>query len=205
MLVRLHQAQMALRQREVLVPGNRAQHRQADTTHGFTDARPVPLAGHAVQQHARDLHPRRVADEAAGDGGGGLGLARNIQGQQHRQAEAGGQVRAGAAAARFGGDAVEQAHGRFHDQEFGLSSGLAGEGGELRCVHGPAVEIETRRAGGGRVKGRVDIVGPGLGGAHHNAAAPKGRQHSQGQGGLARARPGRADDEPAGAHWRRPS
>ena len=51
--------------------------------------------------------------EAVSDGGGGLRLARDVQHEEHGQAEAGGEVCGAAAAAWGAGYAVEQAHGAF--------------------------------------------------------------------------------------------
>ena len=102
MLAGLHQAEVALRQRQRRVALDRADHRQADRLDGVAGQFSVPFAAQPVQHHAGDFHGRIVGGKAFGDGGGGLRLAGNVEHQQHREAvepcEVGG--RAGTAGRR---------------------------------------------------------------------------------------------------------
>ncbi len=133
-----------------------------------------------------------------------LRLAGHIEHEQHRQAEPRGEVGGRAAAARRAGDAVEQAHDAFDDENLGALRGLANERVEQRRRHRPAVEIDARRAGRRRVEGGIDIVRPRLCRAHGDAAPPQRGEQAERHRGLARARARRRDDEAARGHRERP-
>jgi hypothetical protein len=71
---------------------------------------------------------------------------------------------------------------------------------EKRRRHRPSIEIETLCSGGGGVKRRVDIIGPGFRRLDGNALALERRKQAQRDGRLARAGIRRCDDEPARRH-----
>ena len=69
--------------------------------------------------------------------------------------------------------AVEQAHDAFDDENVRAGCGLRGQRVEQRARHRPAVEIDARRAGRRGMERRIDIVRPGLGGAHARCRAAR--------------------------------
>jgi len=196
-LARLHQAQMAFRHRDRRVAHDAAEHGDPSRAHGAGHAVAVALAGCLVNDHAGDLDRRVVGGEAARGGGGGLGLAGDVEHEDHGQAEPGGEVGGGAAPAGLGCDAVEQAHGGFDDEQLGVPGRVGGDVAEERRRHGPAIEVDAGMAGGGGVERGVDVVRPGFPRAHPHAAPPQRGQQRQRDGGLTRAGAGGGDDEPA--------
>jgi hypothetical protein len=194
----LNQAEMAFGQSDGGVPGDTAEDGHAELGHGGLDAVGVAGAAEAVEDHAGDAHGGIVGGEAAGDGGGGLGLAGDVQHQDDGQVIASGEVGGATAAAGGAGHAVEQAHGGFDDEDVRRGTGVPEYAVQQGGRHGPAVEIDAGGGGGGGVEGGVDIVRAALAGAHRKAAAAQGGEHGEGDGGFAAAGAGRADDQAAG-------
>src|SRR5262249_24444806 len=100
----------------------------------------------------------------------------------------------GAIADRAASSAVEQAHGGFDDQEIGVFGGFMSDGVEERRTHCPAVEIETRRLGGGGMERRIDIIRAAFGSAHAQSTPPEGRKQRERHRGFAGTRARRGDD-----------
>ncbi len=72
--------------------------------------------------------------------------------------------------------AVEQAHHAFDDENLGAVRGLRRQGIEQRARHRPAIEIDARRAGGGGMKRRVDVIRSGFRRAHLRCRAGSARR-----------------------------
>lgn len=197
----LDQAEVAFGQAQRGVSRQAAEDGEAEGAHGLFDAFAVAGAGGLVEDDAGDFHRGVVGGEAASGGGGGLGLAGDVQHQDYGKVEAGGEVGGGAAAAGRGLDAVEQAHGGFDDEEGAVGGGLGCDAFEEDGGHGPAVEVDACSTGGCGVEGGVDVVGAGFAGADGDAAAAEGCEQGQGDGGFAAAGAGGADDEALGHGW----
>jgi len=86
-LARLHQAQMALRQRDALVARQRAHDGHAHRLDRFDDQPAMARAADAIDDHARDFEPFVIGRAALDDRGRRLGLARHVDDQQDRHAE----------------------------------------------------------------------------------------------------------------------
>ncbi len=160
----------------------------------------VPLAAQPVQHHAGDPYGRIVGRKPLGHRRRRLRLAGHVEHQQHRQAveprEIGG--RAGAPGLRR--DAVEQAHGAFDHDDFGVRCRFRGQRAEQSRRHRPAVEVDAGQAGCGGVKAGIDIVRSGFRAAHANSAPGQCAQDADGDRGLAGAGARRADDDRARRH-----
>ena len=74
-----------------------------------------------------------------------LRLAGDVEDEQDRQAERGGDVGRGAAAAARRRDAVEQAHRGFAERKRAVRRRLRGERGEKLGRHRPGIEIDASR------------------------------------------------------------
>ena len=94
---------MALGQGEVGIAHERAEHRQPDAGHAVLDQPAMALARDLVEHHAGDRDARVVAGAAERDGGGRLRMAGDVEHENHRPAEQGGDVGAGARAAGLAG------------------------------------------------------------------------------------------------------
>ena len=138
-LARLDQAEVPLGQRHLGVAVHGADDRQAERARSAsrTSASCRALATW-FRIDAGDAHLRVVGGEAAGDGGGGLRLAGDVEHQQHRQAVAAREVGGGAAAARRGRDAVEEAHGALDHQHVGARRLAARRGGRAAPAASPS-------------------------------------------------------------------
>ncbi len=78
-LLGLHEAEMALGQRNVRLAGQGAEHGQAESFDRLGRETPVPFAADLVDDDAGDADARIVGRAALGDGGGGLRLVRTRQ------------------------------------------------------------------------------------------------------------------------------
>ena len=194
-LERLHQAEVALGEMDCLVARDGADHRNVERADGALDRGAVAVAADTIQNDAGDADARIEAGKAEHRCGGGLGLAGDVEHEKDRQAKVDGKLRGCALADRAGAGAVEQAHRRLDDQEIGSVRCLIGDAVEQRRAHGPAVEIEARRARGGFVEGRVDIVGAAFGGADAQSAAAERGKQSERDRGLAGTRARGGDEE----------
>ena len=200
MLARLHQAEMALGQRQRRVAQDRADHRQAERLDRVARQPPVPLAAQPVEHDAGDPHRRIVARKTLGDRRRRLRLARHVEHQQHRQAVEPREIGGRAGAPRLGRDAVEQAHRAFDHHHVGVAGGLRRQRGEQRRRHRPAVEIDAARPVAASWKPGIDVVRPGF-----RACARRPRRASARSSPMVTEvlpEPGarRADDDRAGAH-----
>ena len=183
---------MARWQRHVRLAHDLAHHGQARVLFDGGGEHPaMTLRGDVVQDDAGHMHILAEIPEAFCDGGHGLALTGAIKHQHHGQAEHGRQIGGGARAL---GRAVEKAHDAFDDEQLGVPRGGAQMAGQAGAAHGPGIEIEAGAARGGGVKGRVDVIGPHLGGGDHDAALTHQRQQREGDQRLA-AVGGRSGDE----------
>ena len=90
-LARLHQSEMPRRQRQIVAPGQRAQHRQ----HGLDSAaydRLVPGAAEPVQDHPGDMDVRAEPGDPGRHRRRPLAHPRHIHDQHHRQAQRRGDI-----------------------------------------------------------------------------------------------------------------
>ena len=198
MLAGLDQSEMALRQRDRGIAHDAAEHGQSGGNDRLARAIAVARAGDAVQHDAADPHLFVVQGKATGNGRGRLGLAGDVQDQEHRQGETRSQVGRRAVPSRLAPDAIEQAHRRLDQEDIGPHGGIGGDRREQVRRHGPAVQIDAGRPRGGRMKRRIYIVGSGLAGPHNHAAtAQRGNQRER-HGGFAAAGAGGGDDQAVG-------
>ena len=194
-LERLHQAEVTLGEMDRLVARDGADHRNVERADGAFDRGAMAVAADTIQNDAGDANAGIEAGKAEHRCGGGLRLAGDIEHEQDRETEVDGKLGGGALADRAGASAVEQPHGGFDDQEIGAGRRLIGDAVEERRPHGPAIEIETGRAGSLGMEGRVDIVGAAFRRADRQAAAAKGGDERKRDGGLARAGARGGDEE----------
>ncbi len=200
MFAGLNETEMTLRQRQRRLARHGAKHRDADRGDSVGDQRPVAFAGDPIEDDAGDAHGRIVDGETAHHGRRRLRLSRHIEHQHHRQAEMRCEIGGRAAPPGAGGGSVEQAHDAFDDQQVCAVDRLGGHGVEQCRRHGPGIQIDARSARGGGMKRRIDVIGPGLGGADHDAAPDERCQYGKRHGGLAGTRTRRRDDQPARGH-----
>ena len=168
---RLHEAEMALRQRDFVVTGENAHDRDPQRLNRIDDKPAMALAADAIDDHAGDAEARVVHGAALDNGRRRLRLPRDIEDEQHRHAQRGGDVGRGAAAAGLRRNAVEEAHRGFAQRELACSRRLGGEGGQKLGLHGPGIEVDALAPGRRGMKGRIDVVGAGLESDHIDAAA----------------------------------
>src|SRR6185437_14731889 len=188
------EAEMALAQDEPGIARYRAEAcylGQMPGERGFED-RAVTRPGYAVEDRPGDGGFRIVAGKAGDQRRGRGALAFCVDDQHDRPP--------GQAGERGGRGlvAVEQPHDALADGEIGVEPG--DQPGDGRRPHRPGVEVDAGRAAGQRVKARVDIVGPGLGGGDTPAPPAEFVQDCQGHQGLAAARGGCGDDQPPRGH-----
>ncbi len=195
----LHQAEVALGQGQRLAARQRAEHGEAGGFNGIGGETAVAFAGDAVQHDAADAHARVQRGATGGHGRGGLRLPRDVEHQQHRQAEPGGEVGGGAGLARGSGHAVEEAHRALADQQVGAGRRAPRQRADECRRHRPGVEVEAVATGRGGVEGGIDVVRPVLAGRHRDPGAGEGAQQAQRHHRLAAARARRRDDQPGRA------
>src|SRR5436190_12869567 len=160
---------------------------------------PVPRSGDPVEDHPGERQLRIMAREAANQRGGRGALPARIDDQHHRPAGQPGQSR-GRAGLAIGPGAVEQAHDPFAQHETGTNLEFRDEPGQCGGLHRPQIQVHARPTARGRVKGRVDIIGPRFGGSDARSAARQMPQKSGGDQGLAAAGCRRGEDQPAPGH-----
>ena len=189
-----HQAEVALRHREVHIVLQGPQHRHVGVVldHG-AQLGFVARAAELVQDHAGDAHvalERLVAQDQRRDA---ARHAARIDHQQHRQTQLAGKRRIAVAAVER--QAVVQALVALDQAHIGGVRLARERGDDLGVVHQVRVEVETRPAAGAREPHRVDVVGAFLEGLH--AAAARGERFRQAdrQRGLARRLVGRGDEQ----------
>ena len=159
-LGRLHEAQMPAGQGQRRVARDHAQHRRRDVLEaGAAQQLGVRRAGDAVEDDADHLDVLAVAAEAVDQGRDRGAHAGDVDHEQHRQAEQGGDVGRGAGAV---GGAVEQAHDAFAEQQVAAAAALLEQPGQGLEAHRPGVDVVGRAAGGGVMEGRIDVVGADL-------------------------------------------
>ena len=161
-LARLHQAQMALGQRDCIVARQRADDRNTHRLDRLDDEPAMALAADAIDDDARDLQPLVIRSAALDDRRRRLRLARHVDDQQDRHAERRRHIGRGAGAPRLARDAVEQPHRGFAQSERALSRRSRRERGQKARPHRPGIEVDAfapRRRG---MEGRIDIVRAGL-------------------------------------------
>ena len=104
----------------------------------------MALAADAIDDDAGDAEPCVVICRAAPDDGRRrLRLPRDIEDEQHRHAQRGGDVGRGAAAAGLRRNAVEEAHRGFAQRELACSRRARGERGQKLGRHGPGLSRLT--------------------------------------------------------------
>ena len=87
----------------------------------------MALAADPVQDHAGQAQPIVVSRAALDDRRGRLRLTGDVERQEHRKAEDGGDVGRGAAPSGRRGDAVEQAHRGFAERDRAARARLSRE------------------------------------------------------------------------------
>ena len=119
-LVRLHQAEMTFRQLEAHVVAKRAEHFQPDTLEARRDQGEMARARDPIEDHAGDGDVVAIVRQARSNGRRRLGLAGDVEHQQHRPAEQRREIGRGPACRLTGGgNAVEQAHHALGDGDVG--------------------------------------------------------------------------------------
>ena len=197
-LARLHEAEMALGQRDLVVSGQRADDRDPHRLDRLDDEPAMALAADAIDDDAGDAEPRVIGRAALDDRRRRLRLPGDVEDEQDRKPKRRRDVGRGAAAPAFRRNAVEQPHRGFAEREVAFGRRLRGDRGQKLGRHGPGVEIDAlapRRRG---VEGRIDVIGAGLEADHIDAAALERAQEAECRRRLAAAGARRGDHEPAG-------
>ena len=200
MLAGLDKAEVPLGQADGVVARQRAHDRYAELRDRIGHQPAMALAPDAVEHDAADADCRIVRTEPPHHRGRGLRLRRYVEHEQHGESKSGGEVSRRAGAAARTGHAVEQPHDAFDDQQFAVPGGLGEEPVEERGRHCPGIEIETTDAGGCGMKGRIDVIGAGLGGAHGDPPSFQRGEKPECDRGLARSRARSRDDQAARGH-----
>ena len=205
MLAGLHQAEMALRQAERRVAQDGADHRQAERLD-----RVAATAARGARCPAGSARRRRCARPDRRWQSPWRRPRRSATGRRRRAPAAPAGRRAGRdrrpsrcgpaprECRRTGPWRFRRPRSR-HRRLRRAASASSSAGGIAQLSR-----LTPGRAGGGGVEARVDVVGPGLGAAHRQAAPAQRAQEADGDAGLARAGARRADDEGAGGHALRP-
>ena len=177
MLARLHESEMALGEGERLVARDRAEDRNSQS-HGRTGHEsPMPLAADAVEHDAADPDLRIVHGETAHQRRRRLRLPRDIDHEQHRQAEAGGEV-CGRSAPPWR-RASMPSNSPIAPSMTSISAPPAASPMSASSSAGFIAQLSRLRlgaAGRRRMEGGIDIVGAGLGGMHRNPAPSERRE-----------------------------
>ncbi len=160
----------------------------------------MPFAGDAIEYDASDLHGGIVCRKSSHQGRRRLRLPRNVKHQYHRQAKIRSKVCGGATPPVGAGGPVEQAHDALDHQDVRALGCLRGKRIEQGRRHGPAIEVDARRADRRGVERGVDVIGAGFGRSHGDPATPERRQDRKRHRCLAGAGLRRGDDESARGH-----
>ncbi len=116
-LTRLHQPEMAVRQRDGLVARQRSDNGYAQGGDGLGHQRAMPFAADAIQDDPGNSHGGIVRRKASHHGRRRLRLSGDVEDEQHRHLKPRGNVGRCSGAAGPSADAVEQAHDAFdHEQ-----------------------------------------------------------------------------------------
>ena len=173
-LARLHQAEMALGQRQRRVAQDGADHRHADRGDGVGGQAPMPLAADAVEHDAGDADAGIVAGKALATAAAVCDWPETSStsrtGRRSRRARSA----AAPDAAGLARNAVEQAHGALDDHQVGAAGRFGGERVEQGGGIAQLSRLKPGRAGRGGVEAGIDVVGAGFGAAHRDAAAREG-------------------------------
>ena len=200
MLGGLDKAEVPLGQADGVVARQRAHDRHAELRDRIGHQQAMAVAADAVEHDARDTDVGIVRTEAPHHRRRGLRLRRYVEHEQHRKSKSGGEIGGRAGAATRTRHAVEQPHDAFDDQQLAMSRGFGQQPVEERRRHRPGIEIESAGAGGRGMKGRIDVIGAGLGGAHGDAPSFQRGEKPERDRGLARSRARSRDDEAARGH-----
>ena len=118
----------------------------------------MTLAGDTVQNRARDLQSGIERRESPRDGAGRLRLSADVDREDDGNAETNGDIGRRAGAPAIAGDAVEQAHRRFDDQNVVFLRCRMQNRRHVAWRHRPTVDIRAIRPAGGSMKCRIDVV-----------------------------------------------
>ena len=197
-LARLHEAQMAFGQGNLVIARQGAEDGHAHRLDRLDDEPPMPLAADAIDDHARNFEPRVVRDATLDDRRGGLRLTADVDHQQDRYAKRRRHVSRGAGAPACRRNAVEKTHRGFAQSERARSCRLHGERRQKAGRHGPGIEIDAFPSRGCGMEGRVDVIGTGFEADHVQAAPLERAQEPERRRRLAAARARRGDHQAAG-------
>ena len=159
MLAGLHQAEMALRQRQRGIAQDGADDRQAERLDGLAGKLAVPLAAEPVEHDAGDAHRRVVGRQSPW-----RRPPPSATGRKRRApaAPAGRRAARGRRPRRSGPAPAGMPSNRPMALSMTTMSasvgGLAGQRAEQAGRHRPAVEIDAGQAGGGGVEAGIDVV-----------------------------------------------
>ncbi len=201
-LRRWHQAEVAGRGSDRVVPPQRAQHRDPEAGQRGPQDLLVPGRPDPVQHHPGQSHPRVVGGEPADQRGDGPSLRGRVDDQQHRRAKQPGHVR-GRSLGR-GAAPVEQAHHSLHHRDVGAGRAVPQQRRDQILAAQHRVQVAARPPGRDRVVPGIDVVGAHLVPGAGQAARPQRRHQAGGHGGLAVPRRGRGDHEARQRHHSMP-
>ena len=122
---RLHEAEMALGQRDLVVARQRAEDRNPHRLDRVDDEPAMALAADAIDDDAGDAEPRVVSRAALDHRRRRLRLPGNVEDEQDRHAERRRDVGRGAGAPALRRNAVEEAHRGFAERELALAAASA--------------------------------------------------------------------------------
>ena len=145
-LARLHQAEMALGQRDLVVARQRADDRNPHRLDRLDDEPAMALAADAIDDDAGDFQPLVIGRAALDDRRRRLRLARHVDDQQDRHAERRRDVGRGAAAPALAGTPSNSPIEASHSASVAFVHRLRGERGQKVGRHGPGIEVDALAA-----------------------------------------------------------
>ena len=193
----LDKPQVPLGQSNAIVSRQRADDRDPDRLDRLDCKPAVTFAADAIDDDAGQAQALVVEAHALDHGGGRLRLAGNIEDEQDRHAERGGDIGRGAASTWWRRYAVEQPHRGFAERQRPSGRGLGRERLQKFRPHRPGIEIDAFAAGRDGVKRRINVIGTGFQTDDRDAPPPERPEETERQSRLAAARTGRGDHEPA--------
>ncbi len=200
LLLGLHQAEMPLRQADLGMTRQRAEHGDSCIVERMPHEIFMTRAGDTVEHDARKAHAGAIIAKACGDRRRSLRLARRIDHQNHRPAEHRRNVGGGAGAADAAcGNTVEQTHRALSEHDIGVGT-AADEMRDGPAIHRPAIDIDGGAPRRGGVESGIDVVGAALEALHVQSAMAPGAGKRQRQRRLANTGGRRGDHEPCGHH-----
>ena len=137
----LDEAEMTLRQGERVEPRDRADDLHAERLDRAPGEPPMPRAADAVEHDPDHVDAGIVAHAALDHRRRRLRLPRDVDHQEHGQAQRGRDVGRGARAAGFAGHAVEQAHRGLAQHQLASRRRLAGERYDEFARHRPGMRL----------------------------------------------------------------